>query len=203
MDDSDEESSEEEKPATTNKTQAKPAQNGNKKGDEEESEEESSEEIKRINPGDNNQGLKRKRNEVDNSVNKKRKIEGNGGGNGGEGTKVRLGNLSFELDGNVDEIKNQFSECGEIVNVEMIQRHDGRWAGVAIIEFSSEDGAKKALEMHDQDFWGRKMSISYPKERGGGAGGKSGFKKPDSSEKPEVCNTVFIGNLNYNISDMK
>jgi len=189
----DEESSEEENPTT----KTKPAPNGNKKKEDAESgSDESSEIIKKDNPTGS---LKRKRNEVDNTVNKKRRVDENGGGTG-EGTKIRLGNLSFELDGQVDEIKNQFTDCGEIVNVEMIQRNDGRWAGVVIIEFSSEDAAKKAIEMHDQEFWGRKMSISYPKERGGGAGGKGGFKK-DFTEKPEGCNTVFIGNLNYNISE--
>jgi len=206
---SEEESSEEEvkttpgKPNTTQgKPQAKPS-NGNKKKEEEESSgsEEESSEIKRITPDDNPKGLKRKRDGVDNTMNKKRKVDGNGGssGGGGEGTKVRLGNLPFDLDGQVDEIKNQFSDCGEIVNVEMINRNDGRWAGVAIIEFKTEDAAKKALGMHDQDFWGRKMNLSYPKPPGG-AGGKGGFKK-DVSEKPDGCNTVFIGNLNYNISE--
>jgi len=205
---SEEESSEDETPATTpvktgNKGVAKPATttpvktNGNKVSDEESSGEESSEEIKRINPEDNPKGLKRKRDEVDNSTNKKRKLENGGSTNGGGvSVKVRLGNLSFELDGQVDEIKNQFSDCGEILNVEMIARHDGRWAGVAILEFANQDGANKALEMHDQDFWGRKMSLSYPKEPSGGFG-----KKKEVSEKPEGCNTVFIGNLNYQITE--
>jgi len=201
---SEEESSEEEvKPA---KGVAKPATTTPvaKKGKDESSgsEEESSEEIKRITSDDNPKGLKRKRDEVDNSTNKKRKIENggsNGGSNGGGGSvKVRLGNLSFELDGQVDEIKNQFTDCGEILNVEMIAKQDGRWAGVAILEFASQDGANKALEMHDQDFWGRKMSLSYPKEFGGGA---KGTFKNEVKEKPEGCNTVFIGNLNYQITE--
>jgi nucleolin len=166
------------------------------------SEESSSEEMHVVKPPPTNnkdikmtdvqdtKGQKRKKpEESGNNFNKKRKLEGGSGK-----TKVRLGNLSFELDGQIDEIKSQFKDCGNIVNVEMISRTDGRFAGVAILEFETEDAASKALEMNDQEFYGRKMNISYSNEA------KSQNTK-GISEKPEGCTAVFIGNLNFEITE--
>jgi nucleolin len=146
-------------------------------------------------------GVKRKRedNGDDEEGNKKRKLNNGGGGN----TKVRLGNLAFDLDGQIDEVKKQFADCGKIKNVEMITRKDGRFAGVAIIEFEDTDAAASALEKHDQDFYGRKMNLSYSTEESGGGGRPQrggGFNRPPS-EKPEGCTTCFIGNLSYDITE--
>jgi len=90
----------------------------------------------------------------------------------------------------------------------MITRRDGRFAGVAIIEFEDTDSAASALEKHDQDFYGRKMNLSYSTEESGGFGqnrqggnNKGGNFNRAPSEKPEGCTTVFIGNLSYDIND--
>jgi len=140
----------------------------------------------------NNKGVKRKREEgKDDNNNKKRKIESNGETDGK--TKVRLGNLSFELDGKEEDIKQLFSDCGEIKNVEMVTRKDGRFAGVAIIEFESAEGAASSLEKNETEFFGRKMFVTY-------AGEERGGDKPPS-EKPEGCTTVFIKNLPYSITE--
>jgi len=84
----------------------------------------------------------------------------------------------------------------------MITRQDGRFAGVAIMEFEDTDSAASALEKHDQDFYGRKMNLSYStEEAGGGRPNRGGnFNRPPS-EKPEGCTTCFIGNLSYDITD--
>jgi nucleolin len=146
-------------------------------------------------------GVKRKRedNGGDDEGNKKRKL--NNGGAGGGNTKVRLGNLSFDLDGQVDEIKKQFADCGKIKNVEMITRKDGRFAGVAIIEFEDTDSAASAIEKHDQELYGRKMNLSFSTEEAGGRPNRGGSFDRPPSEKPEGCTTVFIGNLSYDITE--
>jgi len=79
----------------------------------------------------------------------------------------------------------------------MITKKDGKFAGVAIVEFESPEAASKALERNEEEFYGRKMFLSYPKEERGGA--KGGSKGP--TEKPEGCTTVFIGNLSYQVTE--
>jgi nucleolin len=139
-------------------------------------------------------GVKRKREDEGNDPNKKRKM--NDGGAAGAGVKVRLGNLSFELDGKDDEIRKTFEGCGEINSIEMITRRDGKFAGVAIIEFADNDGAQASLKLNDNDLYGRmmKLSLSTESERP---------KRPPGqlSEKPEGCTTVFIGNLSFEIQE--
>jgi len=169
-----------------------------------EEEDSDSEELHVVKPEDTPsvKGIKRKReDDTNNDFNKKRKIDTNGGNGTNSGTKVRLGNLSFDLDGKGDEIKDLFSDCGGIKNVELITRRDGKFAGVAIIEFEAAEGASSALAKNDEEFYGRKIKVSYPtEERTGGGGGDRG-KPKGPSEKPEGCTTVFIGNLSYQISE--
>jgi len=163
-----------------------------------EDEDSDSEELHVVKPEDTpsiGKGIKRKREDETNDFNsKKRKIDTKGGDGA---TKVRLGNLSFDLDGNSEEIKEHFSSCGEIKNVELIQNREGRFAGVAVIEFETAEGATNALARNEEEFHGRKMFLSYPKEEktGGGASTKG------PSEKPEGCTSVFIANLSYQISE--
>jgi len=197
-DDTSDEEEETPKTKTPAKTQTKvPVKAPAKK--EEEDEDSDSEELHVVKPEDTPslKGIKRKREDDTNDFNsKKRKIDTKGGDGG---TKVRLGNLSFDLDGKDDEIKQQFSDCGEIKGVELIQKRDGKFAGVAIIEFETAEGATNALAKNEEEFYGRKMLLSYPKEEKTGGGGGFGSKGP--SEKPEGCTTVFIGNLSYQINE--
>jgi len=129
---------------------------------------------------------------------KKRKLN-DAGGDGN--TKVRLGNLSFDLDGQVDEIKKLFEDCGKVKNVQMITRKDGRFAGVAIIEFENASAATSALEKHDQDLYGRKMNLSYSTEDSKQQSRGGTFNSRPPTEKPPGCTTIFIGNLSYDITE--
>jgi len=126
---------------------------------------------------------------------KKRKIDTNGGG--GVNTKIRLGNLSFDLDGKDDEIKTKFESYGPVKHVEMIARKDGKFAGVAIIEFETVDAATSSLALNDEDFYGRKMKVTFSTEDKQ-SGGKS--NRPPTP-KPDGCTTVFIGNLSFNVTE--
>jgi nucleolin len=141
-------------------------------------------------------GIKRKRDSDEPTNAKKRKMN-NGEGEATGNLKVRVGNLSFELDGYGEDIKKHFEDCGEVKSIEMITRKDGKWAGVAILEFADEDSANNALKKNNEDFYGRKMAVSFSTDRAGG-GAKKGFQ---TSEKPEGCTTIFIGNLSFNITE--
>jgi len=142
-------------------------------------------------------GVKRKRDNDEATSAKKRKMNGDGETTGTGSHKVRVGNLSFELDGLDEDIKKNFEDCGEVKSVEMITRKDGKWAGVAILEFADEESAKNAINKNDQDFYGRKMSVSFSTDKTGGGGPR----KEHFSEKPEGCTTIFIGNLSFNITE--
>jgi len=141
-------------------------------------------------------GVKRKREDEGNDANKKRKMNNGDAAGAGAGIKVRLGNLSFELYGRDDEIKKHFEGCGDINSVEMIARRDGKFAGVAIIEFADNDGAQASLKLNDNELYGRKMKLSLSTE-------SERPKRPPGqlSEKPEGCTTVFIGNLSFEIQE--
>jgi len=142
-------------------------------------------------------GVKRKRDNDEPTNAKKRKMNGEGESAGS--LKVRVGNLSFELDGCDEDIKKHFEDCGEVKSVEMITRRDGKWAGVAILDFADEESAKNAINKNNEDFYGRKLAVSYSTDRAGGAGGPK--KSSQVSEKPEGCTTIFIGNLNFSITE--
>jgi len=165
------------------------------------SSEDSDSELHIVKPDDkvesNGNGTKRKREPEKDTQSKKPKVVSSGGGN----TKVRLGNLSFDLDGNEEEIKTLFAECGTIKSVELIKRQDSSFAGVAIIEFETEAEANKAIEKHDEEFYGRKMNLSFAKDPKFGGTGTGGGKGRGPSEKPEGCTTVFIGNLSYQVTE--
>jgi len=138
----------------------------------------------------NDKGVKRRReNEEQNSA-KKRKVNNGEDGDPGK-TKVRIGNLSFDLEGKDDEIKKHFESCGEIKNVEMITRKTGSFAGIAILEFTDAESAKNALNMNEQEFYGRNLKITYSLEGG----------KKEISQKPDGCTTIFIGNLNFQVTE--
>jgi len=158
-----------------------------------------SEELHVVKPGETpSKGIKRKReDDTTDDFSKKRKVDTKGGND--SNTKVRLGNLAFDLEGKEDEIKEHFSDCGSIKNVEFITRKDGSFAGVAIVEFETSEGASSALSKNEEEFHGRAMKVTYAQEERKGGGGKN--KGP--SEKPEGCTTVFIGNLSYQITEDK
>jgi len=182
--------------ATTKATKATKAKESS-------SEDESSEELHVVKPpgGDvvmnDASSLKRKREPEDDTANKKRKLDTNGSGatNGGE-VRIRVGNLSFSLNGQDEEIKEQFKSCGNITKVETIVGKDGRFAGVVILDFETTEAAEKALLLHDQVFYDRKMCISYSNDAP-----KPSFKAKPTSPKPDGCTTVWIGNLNYEITE--
>jgi len=113
----------------------------------------------------NEKGNNKRKREEDQTTNKRRKKND---GTADAKVKVRLGNLSFELDGKDEEIKKHFAECGEITGVEMIKKRDGKFAGVAIIEFADEEGANEAMKWNETDFFGRKLKLSFSSEEGGG-----------------------------------
>lgn len=95
--------------------------------------------------------------------------------------KLYVGNLLYEVTD--EELKDMFAGAGAVVSTQIIRFRDtGRSKGFGFVEMADEDGAKKAIEMfNEQDHKGRKLVVSEarpPKPRtsfdGGGQGGDMG-----------------------------
>jgi len=117
-------------------------------------------------------------------------------------TRIFLGNLSYDIDD--AKIKEFFADCGTLKDVFwMTDRETGDFRGMGIVEFETQELADKALLKNGQSLLGREIRANYTKPRparGGGAGGKSRQSR-EVGEKPEGCNTVFLGNVPETVED--
>jgi nucleolin len=116
--------------------------------------------------------------------------------------KCFLGNLSYDITD--DQVREFFKDCGEITDIHWLKdKESGEFYGSGFVEFGN-GGAQEALKKAGEDFLGRPIKIDMAKPRAPRADGGGGFKKREPkplSEKPEGCNTVFCGNLSYDIDD--
>jgi RNA recognition motif-containing protein len=78
-----------------------------------------------------------------------------------ENKKLYVGNLPYKVTS--DELKNLFSEFGEIVDAVVItERDSGRSKGFGFVEFNTLEEAKKASEtMNQKEVDGRKLVVNY------------------------------------------
>jgi RNA recognition motif-containing protein len=91
-------------------------------------------------------------------------------------SKLFVGNLSFDVLEN--EVQALFSQAGTVTSVNVLQdKTTGKGRGFGFVEMSSDEEAKKAIEMFNgQEFQGRNLTVNIarPKdERGRGSGGGS------------------------------
>jgi len=130
-------------------------------------------------------------------------------GENSDDPKVFIGNLSFQIDD--DAIRETFKDCGEIVKIDWFtDKMTQKFKGCGLLEFSSPAEAIKATALHDIVVLGRPMVVrrnSKPVEtrppRGGRGdrGSRGGRDQQGPSEKPAGCNTVFLGNLSFEITE--
>eukprot|EP01132_Coremiostelium_polycephalum_P004110 gene4110-5142_t len=117
--------------------------------------------------------LKRKKRE-EKSVDKKAKKKKT---NGKQSTVVFVSNLSFET--KEDEIKNKFSECGEIASLRLVRDRRGKSKGICFIEYKDLESSEKAIDMNGIKLDDFSLKIEYSKKpikevaAGGGNDGDS------------------------------
>lgn len=96
-------------------------------------------------------------------------------------TKLYVGNLPYKTTG--DDLSNLFSQAGSVATATIISdKFSGRSKGFGFVEMSSDEEAKKAIEMFNgQEMEGRKIVVSEarpleprPPRRFGGGGGRGG-----------------------------
>ena len=98
-------------------------------------------------------------------------------------SKLYVGNLSYNV--SEDELRELFSQAGEIKEVTMILDRDTRRPkGFGFVEFTNQADAEKAIQMfNDYELDGRRLTVNIARPReerstggfGGRGGGRSGY----------------------------
>ena len=94
------------------------------------------------------------------------------------------------------EVKDFFKACGKIESVELPMGEDGRSTGTAFVIFAQRAELDKAIEL-DGQFWpGTERWLKI----------QEGFEKPErkvfgTGVRPEGCDTVFVGNLPFDVEE--
>ncbi|MCJ7792823.1 MAG: RNA-binding protein [Candidatus Marinimicrobia bacterium] len=83
--------------------------------------------------------------------------------------KLYVGNLSYDVTG--DQLGEHFAQAGKVVSAVVISdRQSGRSKGFGFVEMSTDEEAKKAIEMfNEKDFQGRNLIVNEarpPREEG-------------------------------------
>lgn len=93
-----------------------------------------------------------------------------------QGKRVYVGNLDWHV--SWQELKDHMREAGDVAFADIFTERDGRSKGCAIVEFRTEEGAKKAVaELNDTTLGSRMIFVREDHEaRKGKGGGKGGYK---------------------------
>ena len=119
--------------------------------------------------------------------------------------RVYVGNLAWEVTWR--ELKDHMKKCEcEIVRADILASPDGRSKGCGIVEFASEEGAKRALTLSDSELMGRQIFVREDRESGSGGGyytqqpgGNTGGGGAPSAGGKQDCR-VYVGNLSWDVS---
>ena len=95
---------------------------------------------------------------------------------------IFVGNMSF--DSNKDSLEDLFKECGDIKDIRIPTRDDGKPRGFAHIEFANEGAVEKALKKNGTELDGRNIKVDVAGNKTGGSrggdfhrgGGRGGFR---------------------------
>ena len=90
------------------------------------------------------------------------------------------------------KVRDFFKSCGKIKSVEFPVDADGRASGTAYVAFSARSEVDKALELDGQIWPGTERWLKI-------LDGKSAIRV--STTKPEGCDTVFVGNLPFDVEE--
>ncbi|CAI2166833.1 17591_t:CDS:2 [Funneliformis geosporum] len=113
--------------------------------------------------------------------------------NPSETNTIFVGNLSYNVD--AEWLRHEFKEAGEIVDVRIASDRDtGRSKGFGYVEFTTAEEASNAMKFLGKEIDGRTINLDFstPKQS----------KKDDlQMGTSEVSDTIFVGNLAFNITE--
>lgn len=129
-------------------------------------------------------------NDRDNSNNRNQKP-----GYDNESYEVYFGDVSFNAV--EDDIRQYFQNCGQILQVKLLTREDGKSRGRGFIKFSDEKAMKNALKLNGTELMGRRIVVEQPTNksnaRAPGFGGRDNNNQESSS--------IIVRNLPFNFVD--
>ncbi len=111
-----------------------------------------------------------------------------------------------------NDIREIFDDCGNITNVKLLTKPDGKPRGLAFVKFSSKNSFNKALELNGIEHMTRTVAVEIPENKGnqqggknnnrnqGGQGGQRSQGGRQNNDEPANIETptLFIGGLSYN-----
>lgn len=75
-------------------------------------------------------------------------------------SKLYVGNLDFKCE--ESDLLEAFSKVGEVGDVSIVRREDGRSRGFAFVTMMTEEGGQKGLEMDGEELMGRNLLVNTP-----------------------------------------
>jgi len=124
----------------------------------------------------------------------------------GKTRRVFVGNLNYNIDD--EKLKEFFEDIGEITDIFWLNdRETGDFKGAGFVTFATMEAATKAVEeKQGRELMCRPVKMDWTQERKGSGSKKSSSRTPDwvnnpLSKRPENCTTVFLGNLDFNITE--
>merc|ERR1712032_150326 len=71
-----------------------------------------------------------------------------------------------------ETLKKDFSECGEIVKLNMPMNEEGKPKGIAFITYKTKAGVEGALKFDGDDYGGRTLKVNLANQGGKGKSAK-------------------------------
>jgi RNA recognition motif-containing protein len=102
-----------------------------------------------------------------------------------------------------------FEPCGEILNLNLLMRPDGKPKGIAFVKFGFRSALNAALELTGTEHYGRQIKVEEARGRatakgdsmpgrGNNFGGERGNPRPIETNADIQTPTLFIGGLSFN-----
>jgi RNA recognition motif-containing protein len=91
--------------------------------------------------------------------------------------KLYVGNLSYQVE--ESELKNVFSECGNVASVKIITDRDtGRSKGFGFVEMENSDEANACIDqLNGKEVDGRPIKVNAAMEKERPSGGRGGYNR--------------------------
>jgi len=111
-----------------------------------------------------------------------------------QGRRVYIGNLSWGV--SWQDLKDHMREAGEVTRADVMTGPDGRSKGCGIVEYATEEDAKKAVStLNDTELNGRQIFVREDREE---RGSRSGNRF--SSDETAQSRRVYVGNLSWEVA---
>lgn len=105
--------------------------------------------------------------------------------------EIYFGDVSFNA--GEDDIRDFFRGCGNITQIKLLTRDDGKSRGRGFIKFADDKAMRNALKLNGTDFMGRRVVVEQPANKS--------QARPNSGEGNQESSSVIVRNLPFNFSE--